>query len=172
MRWYVYRLVDPRDGATFYIGKGKNRRAWVHVEKLSHNEGVNGRVAEIRAAGAQPAVVIDQSFSTEAEAVEHEANLICATGGLLNIRSRGWALTPEGARLRDLAAKDREFLRLGRKHREDFRRRIAYFDKFETYGLPGLSDTDATKIVKAAVEATRAMVADWDARLGAEVNAS
>ncbi|MGK3600290.1 LEM-3-like GIY-YIG domain-containing protein, partial [Escherichia coli] len=21
--WYVYRLIDPRDGSTFYVGKGK-----------------------------------------------------------------------------------------------------------------------------------------------------
>lgn len=23
---YVYRLIDPRNGETFYVGKGRNRR--------------------------------------------------------------------------------------------------------------------------------------------------
>lgn len=28
--WYVYTLADPRDGAVFYVGKGKGNRAWQH----------------------------------------------------------------------------------------------------------------------------------------------
>jgi hypothetical protein len=26
LKWYVYRLVDPRNGETFYVGKGKGNR--------------------------------------------------------------------------------------------------------------------------------------------------
>ena len=26
LNWYVYRLTDPRNGETFYIGKGKGDR--------------------------------------------------------------------------------------------------------------------------------------------------
>src|SRR5262245_46734170 len=137
MRYYVYQLVDPRDGSIFYIGKGKGRRAWTHVERRSHNQGVNSRIDEIRKDGAQPVVEIIQHFATELEAIEHEASLIEASVGLLNILARGWALTPEAERLREIAAKDLEFLRLGRKHREDWRRRVAHFDKFERFGLPG-----------------------------------
>lgn len=29
--FYVYELVDPRDGAVFYVGKGKGRRISQHV---------------------------------------------------------------------------------------------------------------------------------------------
>ena len=29
-QWYVYELVDPRDGQTFYIGKGKGSRCHEH----------------------------------------------------------------------------------------------------------------------------------------------
>ena len=25
---YVYRLIDPRDNKTFYVGKGKDNRGW------------------------------------------------------------------------------------------------------------------------------------------------
>ena len=25
LKWYVYRLIDPRNGETFYVGKGGRR---------------------------------------------------------------------------------------------------------------------------------------------------
>jgi hypothetical protein len=30
--YYVYRLIDPRNGETFYVGKGKNDRIFHHVK--------------------------------------------------------------------------------------------------------------------------------------------
>lgn len=32
LKYYVYRLVDPRNGHTFYVGKGKNNRVFAHAE--------------------------------------------------------------------------------------------------------------------------------------------
>ena len=32
INYYVDRLVDPRNGQTFYVGKGKNNRIFAHVE--------------------------------------------------------------------------------------------------------------------------------------------
>jgi hypothetical protein len=29
---YVYRLIDPRDGTTFYVGKGQGNQVFSHVE--------------------------------------------------------------------------------------------------------------------------------------------
>ena len=31
LNYYVYRLIDPRDGKTFYVGKGKGNRVFAHV---------------------------------------------------------------------------------------------------------------------------------------------
>lgn len=37
-RWYVYELVDPRDGKTFYIGKGTGSR--LHNHEIEASKGV------------------------------------------------------------------------------------------------------------------------------------
>lgn len=29
---YVYRLIDPRNGDTFYVGRGKNNRIFEHIK--------------------------------------------------------------------------------------------------------------------------------------------
>jgi hypothetical protein len=31
LAWYVYALIDPRDGRLFYIGKGKDSRVFAHA---------------------------------------------------------------------------------------------------------------------------------------------
>ena len=31
LQYYVYRLIDPRDGQTFYVGKGKGNRVFAHA---------------------------------------------------------------------------------------------------------------------------------------------
>ncbi|MCH7911203.1 MAG: hypothetical protein IIB38_16510 [Candidatus Hydrogenedentes bacterium] len=31
LKWYVYRLIDPRNGQTFYVGKGKGDRVFAHI---------------------------------------------------------------------------------------------------------------------------------------------
>lgn len=32
LNYYVYRLLDPRNGQTFYVGKGKNDRVFAHAD--------------------------------------------------------------------------------------------------------------------------------------------
>jgi hypothetical protein len=32
LNWYVYRLIDPRNGETFYVGKGQRDRIFQHAK--------------------------------------------------------------------------------------------------------------------------------------------
>ena len=44
LKYYVYRLVDPRNGKTFYIGKGRGNRVFDHV-----NDALKGDFSEEKA---------------------------------------------------------------------------------------------------------------------------
>lgn len=84
---YVYALLDPRTDEIFYIGKGKGRRWREHLKGRSHNELVNQRVSEIKAAGIVPESRVLQ-FDTDEQAWEAERKLIAhvndTTRSLLN----------------------------------------------------------------------------------------
>jgi uncharacterized protein len=83
LKFYVYRLIDPRNGETFYVGKGKDNRVFQHAkaepgvvadeltEKLK-------RIREIRNTGFEVAHVIHRHGMDEDTAFEVEAALIDA----------------------------------------------------------------------------------------------
>ena len=39
LKWYVDRLIDPRNGETFYIGKGKGNRVFSHIHTAAGLDG-------------------------------------------------------------------------------------------------------------------------------------
>lgn len=91
--FYVYRLVDPRDGHTFYIGKGKGRRAWTHARAEIAGRERNGlkaeRLSDIRRAGLTVIVDIEREGLTESEAFALERALIKAAAPSLTNISQG-----------------------------------------------------------------------------------
>lgn len=90
LKTYVYRLIDPRNGETFYVGKGKGNRVFSHILAEQNLKGDDldnkiKRIREIRLAGFEVAHVIHRHGMDAATALEVEAALIDAYPGLTNI---------------------------------------------------------------------------------------
>lgn len=86
--FYVYELVDPRNGETFYVGKGCGRRAWQHKRLAHRGAGANAakikRIQEITAAGFDVEIRMVETNLTEVEALDREVAEIGARIGLVN----------------------------------------------------------------------------------------
>lgn len=104
--FYIYRLIDPRNGETFYVGKGKGSRLFQHV-KATHARDVTinvsdenyaeilaeddeslkvKRINDIRRAGLDVIHIIHRHGIKDPKAAyEVEAALIDAYAGLSNI---------------------------------------------------------------------------------------
>src|SRR2546426_4906 len=88
LKTYVYRLIDPRNGETFYIGNGQGDRVLSHVRAEGDGDILDKklkRIREIRLAGFEVAHVIQRHGMDDKTAVEVEAALIDAYPGLTNI---------------------------------------------------------------------------------------
>ncbi len=99
--YYVYRLIDPRNGQTFYIGKGKGNRVFAHVEcALKNYNGENysttdedeisekfKQIRDIKSAGLEVIHIIQRHGLEEKEAFEVESALIDCFPGLTNLQS-------------------------------------------------------------------------------------
>jgi hypothetical protein len=92
IKWYVYRLIDPRNGETFYVGKGSGDRVFEHAMAAlvygADEDAVDlkfQRIKDIRAAGLEVTHVIHRhNIETSAIALQIEAALIDAYPGLTN----------------------------------------------------------------------------------------
>jgi len=89
--FYVYRLIDPRNGNTFYVGKGKGNRVFAHMNgALSYEEDEDevsekiGTIREIHKSGLSVIHVIHRHGLDSDTAFEVEAALIDAFPGLSN----------------------------------------------------------------------------------------
>lgn len=90
LKTYVYRLIDPRNGETFYVGKGRGNRVFAHIRA---EEGLEGdeldnklkRIRNIRLSGFEVAHVIHRHGMDEETALEVEAALLDAYPGLTNV---------------------------------------------------------------------------------------
>lgn len=90
LKTYVYRLIDPRDGATFYVGRGRGNRVFAHIRAEQNLEGDElsnklRRIRDIHLAGFEVSHVIHRHGMDDRTATEVEAALIDAYPGLTNI---------------------------------------------------------------------------------------
>lgn len=89
--FYVYRLVDPRNAETFYIGKGKGNRVFQHAANTMHSQTKEEgslkiqRIREIQAEGLEVISIIHRYGMEENVAFTVEAALIDAYPGLTNL---------------------------------------------------------------------------------------
>lgn len=87
LKTYVYRLIDPRNGETFYVDKGKGNRVFAHIRAEIETDDPGEklkRINEIRAVGFDVAHVIHRHGLDDETAFEVEAALIDAYPGLTN----------------------------------------------------------------------------------------
>ncbi len=89
LKTYVYRLIDPRSGETFYVGKGRGNRVFAHIHDEQSLDGDDlsnklKRIRKIRLAGFEVAHVIHRHGMDEPTAFEVEAALMDAYPGLVN----------------------------------------------------------------------------------------
>lgn len=90
---YVYRLIDPRDFQTFYVGRGVGNRVFQHAkEELKHFEEEDDalsmkieQIRDIRLSGKEVICVIHRYGLTLDQAREVESALIDCYPGLTNL---------------------------------------------------------------------------------------
>ena len=84
LKHYVYLLRDPRDGKTFYVGKGHDNRVFAHAQDaLSEETGKTDkldRIRQIHAAGGVVDSALLRFGLTEATAFEVESAVIQLLG--------------------------------------------------------------------------------------------
>ncbi len=94
VKCYVYRLIDPTNGETFYVGRGQGNRVFQHVTAADINTHKDEdredlkleRIRHIRNEKFEVIHVIHRHGLTESQAKEVEAALIDAFPGLTNIQ--------------------------------------------------------------------------------------
>jgi hypothetical protein len=81
-KFYVYELLDPRNGRPFYVGKGMGRRMYQHERDAlcGHRSRKYSRIREIREAGLSVQYNVLSQHSDEEEAYGAEAARIVDLG--------------------------------------------------------------------------------------------
>jgi len=161
--FYVYVYVDPRkpttmvggysfDGEPFYVGKGKDKRAWAHLQESAtrtHNTLKFNKIKRIQESGSSPVISFIQTDLSESDALKLEQTLIAAIGTkwtitgiprgpLCNMTSGGEGLVPADELKQKYAHPGEKNGMYGKHHTRQARDKISEFRK-------SFRHTDATK---------------------------
>ena len=91
LRFYVYRLIDPRNGETFYVGKGVGNRVFSHMNAAKDDSNLDllsdklQTIREIHLAGLDVIHVIHRHGMDQDTSLAVEAALIDAYPNATNI---------------------------------------------------------------------------------------
>ena len=93
-RFYVYQLLDPRDGLPFYVGKGQRDRAWHHDTAVKRSDLTGNRrkvakIQEIMQRGGIVEIEVVRCYELESDALDHEFRLIDKLPTLTNLLPGG-----------------------------------------------------------------------------------
>ena len=122
LQYYVYRLVDPRNGETFYVGQGQDDRVFEHVAGAIKSAAKNemdpkfSRINQIRAEGLEVQHIIHRHGMNQETAKEVEAALIDAYPGLTN-RMGGAGSNDRGVRHADQIIREYDAPEFELKHK-------------------------------------------------------
>jgi hypothetical protein len=129
MSFYVYRLIDPRDGSAFYVGKGTRNRAWSHEHDAKAGRVGNrpkyNRIMAIVGAGLTVGVEIVAKFQHGRLAYAHEWDLIRNTPDLTNIIGANAEGSEPPPTLGEIKA-----ARIEAKHQQLLKKRESQYAKF------------------------------------------
>lgn len=75
-QFYVYGLYDTENNCIFYIGKGKNKRAWAHFACTGINKKKEDYINNLRLNGTEIKVLVLMDNLNESEAINCESILI------------------------------------------------------------------------------------------------
>lgn len=83
--YYVYSLIDPRNGLEFYVGKGKGNRAQSHIltikkGKRSENRWKDHIIQKLLETGRQPLIAFIAEGLPEKHAYDLETKMIAFFG--------------------------------------------------------------------------------------------
>lgn len=98
-KFYVYDLIDPRNGEVFYVGKGTGNRVRQHVRGAQAGRVANihkhRRIMEIIESGHQVTEQIVAEFDSEATAYQFERQRIDQFGDQLTNIANGMRTSEE-----------------------------------------------------------------------------
>lgn len=152
--FYVYVYIDPRKepttingytfaGEPFYIGKGKEKRAWTHLKESSSratNTLKHGKIQRIRQSGVEPIVELMVTGLSEEDALRLEREWIASIGTkwtiaeiprgpLTNMTSGGEGYSLSEEHKAKCARPGEQNGMFGRTHTDEVKQRLSEFRK-------------------------------------------